>query len=132
MEETLVLVKPDAFSKRYTWDIIKEYSDAGFDIIKIKIDVPSKEVCENHYIEHKDQPFFHELVDFLSSGPLCALVLRGENVVSKVRKINGSTDPLKADCGTIRKKYGESKRRNAVHASDSVEHAQREIDIWFR
>lgn len=131
MEETLVIVKPDAYAKKYTWDIIKEYSDAGFDVTKIKIEVPSKELCEEHYMEHKEKPFFNELVNFLSSGPVCVLVLNGENAVSTIRELNGDKDPEKAEKGTIRRKYGENKTRNAVHASDSVPHAQREIALWF-
>lgn len=132
MEQTLVLIKPDAFSKRYTWDIIKEYNDAGFDIVNIKILIPSIELCMEHYIEHKDKPFFKELVDFLSSGSVCALVLQGENAVSKVRELNGNTNPENAKEGTIRRKYGESMRKNAVHASDSIENAKREINLWFK
>lgn len=131
MEETLAIVKPDAFAKRYTWDIIKEYSDAGFDVIKIKIEVPTRELCEAHYIEHKGKTYFNELVKFLSSGPVCALVLKGENAVSRIRELNGDKDPENAERGTIRRKYGESKARNAVHASDSVSSAKREIALWF-
>lgn len=132
MEETLVIVKPDAFEKRYTWDIVKTYSDAGLDVVKIKIETPTKEICEKHYKEHKGKPFYNDLIDFLSSGPVCIMILRGENAISRVRKLNGNTDPLKADEGTIRRKYGENKSRNAVHASDSLESAQREIELWFK
>lgn len=132
MEETLIIVKPDAFAKKYTWDIMKIYSDAGFDVIKIKIEVPTKELCEKHYAEHREKPFFNELVDFLSSGPVCAAVLRGENVIQKVRELNGNKNPEKATPGTIRKKFGENINNNAVHASDSPDSAKREISLWFQ
>lgn len=131
MEETLAIVKPDAFAKKYTWDIIKKYSDAGLDVVKIKIEVPNKALCEKHYMEHKGKPYFNSLIDFLSSGPVCVMILRGEDAVSKVRELNGNKDPEKAAEGTIRRQYGEDEVKNAVHASDSKLHAEREISLWF-
>ena len=131
MEKTLVLIKPDAFGKNHTGDILKRYEDEGLKIVAAKVMQMDKKIAAIHYAEHVEKPFYPDLVEFMTSAPLMALVLGGENVIERVRKINGATNPAKADEGTIRKLFAESVTKNAVHASDSPESAAREIKIFF-
>lgn len=131
MEKTLVLIKPDAFGKNHTGEILKIYEDAGLKIVAAKVMQMDKKIAAIHYAEHVEKPFYPELVEFMTSAPLMALVLGGENAISKVREINGATNPAKAAEGTIRKLFAESVTKNAVHASDSPENAAREIKIFF-
>ncbi|NLM43665.1 MAG: nucleoside-diphosphate kinase [Clostridiales bacterium] len=131
MERTLVLIKPDAMERKLMGEIISIYEKKGFHISALKIVKPTKEMAEEHYAEHKGKPFYENLVSFITKGEVCALVIEGENVIEAVRKINGATDPLNAEPGTIRGRYALSKSENAVHASDSIESAEREIKIWF-
>lgn len=131
MEKTLVLIKPDAFGKNYAGNIIKRYEDAGFKLVAAKIMKMSPELAAKHYAEHVGRPYYPALVDFMTSAPIMALVLAGNNVISKVREINGATNPAEAADGTIRKLYAENKTKNAVHASDSEISAAREIPIFF-
>jgi nucleoside-diphosphate kinase len=131
MERTLVLIKPDAVGRKLTGKIISAYEEKGLRISALKIIKPSLEIAENHYIEHKDRPYFENLIGYITSGEVCALIIEGVNVITIVRKINGATDPLDADMGTIRGRFALSKSENSVHSSDSVENAEREIGIWF-
>ena len=131
MERTLVLIKPDAMERKLMGEIISIYEKKGFHISALKIVKPTKEMAEEHYAEHKGKPFYERLVNFITKGEVCALVIEGENIIEAVRKINGATDPLDAEPGTIRGRYALSKSENAVHASDSNESAEREIKIWF-
>lgn len=131
MEKTLVLIKPDAFGKNHTGDILKRYEDEGLKIVAAKVMQMDKRIAAIHYAEHVEKPFYPDLVEFMTSAPLMALVLGGENAIERVRKINGATNPAKADEGTIRKLFAESVTKNAVHASDSAESAAREIKIFF-
>ena len=131
MEKTLVLIKPDAFGKNHTGEILKIYEAAGLKIVAAKVMQMDKKIAAIHYAEHVEKPFYPELVEFMTSAPLMALVLGGENAIERVRKINGATNPAKAAEGTIRKLYAESVTKNAVHASDSPENAAREIKIFF-
>ena len=131
MEKTLVLIKPDAFGKNHTGDILKRYEDEGLKIVAAKVMQMDKKIAAIHYAEHVEKPFYPDLVEFMTSAPLMALVLGGDNVIERVRKINGATNPAKADEGTIRKLFAESVTKNAVHASDSPESAAREIKIFF-
>lgn len=131
MERTLVLIKPDGVERRLIGQIISIYEKKGLDITALKFIKPSKEIAEKHYTEHKDKPFFKELVTFITRGKVCAMIIQGDNVVKMVRKINGATDPAEAELGTIRGQFALSKSENIVHASDSVESAEREIKIWF-
>jgi nucleoside-diphosphate kinase len=131
MEKTLVLIKPDAFAKHYTGDIIKRYETEGLCILAMKMLKMTKELAAKHYVEHIDREYYGDLEGFMTSAPIIAMVLEGEDAIGRVRKINGKTDPAKADDGTIRKQFAESMRRNAVHASDSLESANREIHIFF-
>ncbi|MGI5997469.1 MAG: nucleoside-diphosphate kinase [Lutispora sp.] len=131
MERTLVLIKPDAMERKLMGEIISIYEKKGFSISALKIVKPTKEMAEEHYAEHKGKPFYEPLVNFITKGEVCAVVMEGENIIDAVRKLNGATDPLNAEPGTIRGRYALSKSENAVHASDSVESAEREIKIWF-
>ncbi len=129
--KTLVLVKPDAFGKGHTGDILKRYEDEGFKIVAAKVMQMTEKIAAKHYVEHIGRPYYEELVKFMTGAPLMAVVLSGENVISRVREINGATNPEKAAEGTIRKLYAENGSKNAVHASDSPESAAREIPIFF-
>ncbi len=131
MEKTLILIKPDAFGKGHTGDILKRYEDEGFKIIAAKVMQMDEKIAAIHYAEHIGKNFYGDLVEFMTSAPLMALVLGGENVIQRVREINGATNPAKADEGTIRKLYAEGVTKNAVHASDSPASAAREIPIFF-
>lgn len=131
MEKTLILIKPDAFAKNFTGAILKTYEDAGFKIVAAKVMQMDEKLAAVHYAEHVSKSFYHELVEFMTGAPLMAVVLAGENVIERVREINGATNPAKAADGTIRKLYAESVTKNAVHASDSPASAAREIPIFF-
>ncbi|MCR5833799.1 MAG: nucleoside-diphosphate kinase [Selenomonadaceae bacterium] len=131
MEKTLVLIKPDAFGSNHTGDILKMYEDAGFKIVAAKVMQMTESLAAKHYAEHIGRPYYPSLVEFMTSAPIMALVLSGEDVIKKVRALNGATNPVEAAEGTIRKLYAESKSKNAVHASDSPESAAREIPIFF-
>ena len=131
MEKTLVLIKPDGVERHLIGQIISIYEAKGLDIIALKMLKPTKEIAEQHYCEHRDKPFFKDLVNFITRGKVCAIIIQGENAVKTLRKINGATDPAEAETGTIRGRFALSKTENLVHASDSVESAEREIRIWF-
>ena len=122
MEKTLVLIKPDAFGKNHAGDILKIYEDAGFKIVAAKVMKMTEELAAKHYVEHIGRPYYSALVEFMTSAPIMALVLGGDDVIKKVRELNGATNP---------KLYAESKTKNAVHASDSTASAAREIPIFF-
>ena len=131
MEKTLVLIKPDAFSKNHSGDILKIYEDAGFKVIAAKVMRMTPELAAKHYVEHIGRPYYPALVEFMTSAPIMALVLAGDDVIKRVREINGATNPAEAAEGTVRKLYAEDKTKNAVHASDSETSAAREIPIFF-
>lgn len=131
MERTLVLVKPDAMERKLMGDIISIYEKKGLHIVALKIIKPSVEMAENHYYQHKGKPFFKELVNFITRSEVCAMIIEADDVVSIVRKINGATDPMEADMGTIRGKFSTSKTENSVHSSDSYESFKDEVKIWF-
>ena len=131
MEKTLVLIKPDAFAKGHCGDILKMYEAEGFKICASKVMRMDKRIAAVHYVEHIGRPYYDELVEFMTSAPLMALVIAGENVIKRVREINGATNPKNAAEGTVRKLYAENGSKNAVHASDSPESAAREIPIFF-
>ena len=131
MQETLVLIKPDGVRRQLTGEILNRYERKGLVIKALKlIDVP-RELAEEHYVEHQEKPFFGELVDFITSGPVVAFVLAGKDAVVNVRNLNGATNPLDATPGSIRGDYALTMDSNVVHASDSPESASREIGLWF-
>lgn len=131
MEETLVLIKPDGVKRQICGEILTRYERKGLIIKAMKLLHTPKELAQEHYAEHKDKPFFGELVDFITSGPVLAFVLAGKNAVTSVRTINGATNPVDATPGSIRGDYALTMDSNVVHASDSVDSAAREIHLWF-
>ena len=124
-EKTLVLIKPDAFEKQHTGDIIAIYEKAGLKILAMKLMQMTPRVAQKHYAEHIGRPYYAELEEFMTSAPLVAMVLAGDDAIARVREINGKTNPAEAAEGTVRKLYAESVGKNAVHASDSPESAAR-------
>lgn len=130
-ERTFSIIKPNAVKKNVMGDIIAQFEGSGLKIAAARLTMLSKEKCELFYAEHKERPFFGELVSFMTSGPVMLMCLVGENAVLKNREIMGATDPKKAASGTIRAKHGDSMGENAVHGSDSVASAERELAIFF-
>ena len=128
---TFTMIKPDAVESNNIGNIIQMIADAGFKIKAMKLTQLSRSQAEEFYAVHNERPFYGELVEYMTSGPIVAAVLEKENAVIEFRNLIGSTDPNEAEEGTIRKKYAESKGRNAVHGSDSDENAQIEADFHF-
>ena len=127
MQETLVLIKPDAVKRQLSGEILGRYERKGLVIKALKL----LQVPRELYAEHKEKPFFGELVDFITSGPVLAFVLAGDNAIVSVRALNGATNPVDAAPGSIRGDYALTMDANVVHASDSPEAAAREIHLWF-
>ncbi|AEB30481.1 nucleoside diphosphate kinase [Carnobacterium sp. 17-4] len=130
-EKTLVLIKPDAVERNLIGRILVEYERNDLKILDMKFIQASTNLAEKHYAEHNGKPFFNRLVTYLTRSPIVALVLEGENAISRVRALNGTTDPETSPDNTIRALYGLSLSENTVHASDSKESAIREQSIWF-
>jgi len=130
-EMTFSIIKPNAVKKNAIGDIIHHFEKNGLTLAGAKLTMISKEKCELFYAEHKERPFFGELVSFMTSGPVLMMALTGENAIAKNRELMGATDPKKAAPGTIRAKHGDSVGENAAHGSDSAESAKREIAIFF-
>ena len=128
---TFTMIKPDATSKGYTGGILDQIIKAGFSVKALKWTKLTKEQAGEFYAIHRERPFFGELVDFMSSGPIIAAILEKENAVADFRKLIGATNPAQAEEGTIRKKYAASVGENAVHGSDSDENALIEGDFFF-
>ncbi|MBE6048430.1 MAG: nucleoside-diphosphate kinase [Clostridium sp.] len=131
VEKSMVLIKPDGVERELIGNIISVYEDNALKVLNLKLMKATREIAEKHYSQHKDKPFFEELIAFITRGPLVAIILEGEDAVNKIRGINGATNPEEAAEGTIRHRYGRSKTENIVHASDSVEKAEEEIALWF-
>ena len=131
MQRTLVLIKPDAVVRRHIGNIIDRYEKEDFDIVGMRMLEMDACLASKHYAEHIGKPYYQRLVDFMASGRIVAMVVEGEDVINRVREINGKTDPQLAKPGTIRSDFATSKTVNAVHASDSVENAEREIHVFF-
>jgi nucleoside-diphosphate kinase len=131
VEKTFSIIKPNAVAKNNIGKIMDRFESRGLRIAAAKFTKLSKEKAEGFYIEHKERPFFGSLVNFMTSGPVLLLVLEGENAVALNREIMGATDPSKAAPGTIRKDFAESIEANAVHGSDSLTSADREISYFF-
>ena len=128
---TLAIIKPDAVQSRHTGKIIAHLEAEGFQIREAQLVRLTKERAQSFYEVHRERPFFRPLVTFMTSGPALALVLERDDAVTHLRKVIGATDPAQADPGTIRKLYAQSKEKNAIHASDSVENAAREVAFFF-
>jgi len=130
-QRTLILVKPDAFARALSGEIIARFERKGLRLVALKLETLSRETAERHYAEHQGKPFFTELVDFITSGPLVAMVLEGESAVEAARQVIGATNPLQAAPGSIRGDFATAISQNMVHGSDSPESATREISIFF-
>ena len=131
VEKTLVLVKPDGVRKHICGEIISRFERKGLALHAVKMVNVSVELAKKHYGEHEGKPFFQSLIDFITSGPVLAMVIEGNNAVAAVRQINGATNPLEAVPGSIRGDFATSIDENVVHASDAPETAAREIALWF-
>lgn len=131
MQRTLSIIKPDAVKKNVIGKILSRFEDNGLKVVAMKRMLLSKEQAGAFYAVHKERPFFNDLVEFMTSGPVVVSVLEGENAVLKNRELMGATDPKKAEKGTIRADFAESIDANAVHGSDSLENAKIEIDFFF-
>lgn len=131
-EQTLSIIKPDAVANHHIGDIISRFEKNNLKVAALKMDKLSKQQAGDFYAVHKDRPFYNELVEFMSSGPVVIMVLEGDNAVAKNRELMGATDPKKADVNTIRKDFAESMSKNAVHGSDSLENAKTEINFFFK
>ena len=132
IEQTLSIIKPDAVERNIDNKIKIFFGENNLKILKSKKVKISKEEASEFYKVHQTKPFYDDLCNYLSSGPIVVMILEGENAVSKNRKLMGSTDPLKAEEGTLRKMYGISIDKNSVHGSDSVENGKIEIDFFFK
>jgi len=131
IEKTFSIIKPNAMKKNVIGSIISKFEDNGLKIAAAKIKLIPREQCEEFYAEHSARPFLGELVDFMVSAPVMVMCLSGENAIAKNREIMGATNPADAAEGTLRKLFGDSVGENAVHGSDSVESAARELAIFF-
>ena len=131
VEQTLSIIKPDATKRNLCGKIINHFTDRGFRIAAMKMTHLSRQQAEGFYIEHKDRPFFGELVEFMCSEPVVLMVLEAENAISLNRQVMGATNPSEADEGTIRKLYAKNIGENSVHGSDSKDSASREIAYFF-
>ena len=131
MSQTLILVKPDAFERALTGEVIARFERKGLRLQALKMLTATEEIANEHYAEHTEKPFFGELVSFITGGPLVAAVLEGPNAVEAARQLIGSTNPVEAAPGSIRADFALEVTFNMVHGSDSDESAAREIAIWF-
>lgn len=130
-QRTFAMLKPDAVKRRLTGTILSRFEERGIKIIAAKTLMISEELAKTHYGEHSEKPFFNDLVSYITSGPVFAMVLESDDVISQVRKMVGATNPKEADVGTIRGDYAIDLGRNVIHASDSEESAVREIGLFF-
>ena len=131
MERTLILVKPDAFARGLTGEIIARFENKDLRIVALKHMTVTEDLAKQHYAEHDGKPFFGELVEFITSGPLVAMVLEGEEAIRAARQVIGATNPLEAAPGSIRGDYAIAVGQNMVHGSDSPESGQREATLFF-
>lgn len=131
MERTLCIIKPDAVKKKVQGNIIQMILDAGFKIRGMKLIQMTTEQAQKFYEVHKERPFYGELVEFMTSGPVIPIALEKDNAVADYRNLIGATDPAEAAEGTVRKKFASSKAENAVHGSDSVENGKIEVEFFF-
>lgn len=132
MERTFVMIKPDAVQRGLIGKIISRLEKKGLKIVAMKMLSVSKELAERHYAEHREKPFFENLVSYITSAPVVAMVVEGKNAVKVVRTLVGATNPQEALPGTIRGDFGMDIGRNVIHASDSLESAEREISLFFK
>jgi nucleoside-diphosphate kinase len=131
VERTFLMIKPDGVQRGLVSDIIGRFETKGFTLVGMKFMAVPRELAEKHYDVHRERPFFAGLVDFITSGPVVAMVWEGEGVIASARKMIGATKPLEAEPGTIRGDLGVTVGRNIIHGSDAPETAQAEIALWF-
>lgn len=131
MEKTFLMVKPDGVKRGLIGEIISRFEKKGYTLNRLEMILPTTEIAESHYAEHKEKPFFGELVEFLTSGPVVAMEWEGENIVTVSRLMIGKTNPLDAQPGTIRGDLASTMSQNVIHGSDSAESAERELSLWF-
>jgi nucleoside-diphosphate kinase len=131
VERTLILVKPDAFARNLTGEIIARFERKGLRLVALQLMTMTRALAAQHYAEHEGKAFYDELVDFITSGPLVAMVLEGDSAVRAARQVIGATNPLEATTGSIRGDYAISVGQNMVHGSDAPESAQREVGLFF-
>ncbi|KNF09577.1 nucleoside diphosphate kinase Ndk [Gottschalkia purinilytica] len=131
MEKTLVIIKPDGVERGLIGEVISRYERKGLKIKECRLINATKDILEQHYIEHKEKPFYEGLVSYMMRGPVVVMIVEGNEAIQLVRNINGSTKPTEAAMGTIRGDFANSVTENIVHASDSIESSEREISIWF-
>ena len=131
MERTLILAKPDAYARGLSGEILARFERKGLAPVALRVMTMTRELAERHYAEHVEKPFFGELVDFITSGPLVAMVLEGHEAIAAARQVIGATNPLEAAPGSIRGDFAIEVGENMVHGSDSPESAAREIAIFF-
>ena len=132
MERTFLAIKPDGVQRKLIGEIIRRFETKGFTLVGLKLMSVSRTLAETHYGVHRERPFFAGLVDFITSGPVVAMVWEGEGVIASARKIIGATNPLNSEPGTIRGDFGVNVGRNLIHGSDAPETAQQEIALWFK
>ena len=130
-EKTFIAIKPDGVQRGFISEIIGRFERKGFKLVALKQLIPSRELAQKHYGVHKERPFFNDLVDFISSGPVIAMAWEGEGVISSARKMIGATKPLEAEPGTIRGDLAVNIGRNIIHGSDGPDTASFEINLWF-
>lgn len=131
MERTFVALKPDSVKRGFMGKILSRFEDKGYKVVALKLMNVTKELAAKHYAEHEGKPFYPGLIEYITSGPVLAMILEGENVILGTRHIVGKTNPDEADVGSIRADFCVVKEYNAVHASDSKESAEREMNLWF-
>ncbi|MGQ9869361.1 nucleoside-diphosphate kinase [Leptodesmis sp.] len=132
MERTFLAIKPDGVQRKLVGEIIRRFEAKGFTLVGLKLMSVSRELAETHYRVHKEKPFFPGLVEFITSGPVVAMVWEGKGVIASARKIIGATNPLNAEPGTLRGDFGVDVGRNIIHGSDAPETAEQEIKLWFK
>ena len=131
MEKSFVMMKPDAVARRLMGKILTRFEEKGLQIVAIKMLAIDENLAKEHYGEHAEKPFFNDLVSYITSSPSLAMVIKGDDAISLIRKMVGSTNPKEADLGTIRGDFALDMGRNVVHASDSTKSAEREINLFF-
>lgn len=130
-QRSFVMLKPDAVKRRLSGEVISRFEKRGLKFMAAKMMIIERSLAEKHYGEHSEKPFFKDLVDYITSGPVLATVIEGEECISLIRKMVGATNPQESDLGTIRGDYAIDTGRNIIHASDSVDSAKREIALFF-
>ncbi len=130
-QRTLVLVKPDGVRRKLVGEVIARIEAKGYELREVKLMTVDESLARRHYAEHEDKPFFSELVSFITSGPVVAMVVEGPHAIAGVRQIMGATDPLDATPGSIRGDYATVITENLVHGSDSAQSAEREVNLFF-